>query len=253
MKGIKPHTHQDRSKIINALIPQMKKKYGENFVALAADGSFARGEDREYSDLELVVFLNKINSHQSEPLRAIIDGLYIVIIPETKESFIEKYLDISDVWYASGAGKLLPIINEEFIAKINSFKPENVESKCLQQVQKRWVFYQEITAKLLNEIKKENKNALPLIFSDMMKEILVLLSFLNVTPYKTLGSYVSQAKMFKILPKNFDSLLDIYIKGDYRELEEMGKVADTVFSSMEEILEEKGIHVYKQKDYREIF
>ena len=60
MKGIKSHTHQERTKLIQQLIPNLRAQYDDNFVALAADGSYARNKDTDYSDLELVLFLKAI-------------------------------------------------------------------------------------------------------------------------------------------------------------------------------------------------
>jgi len=186
MKGIKSYNHNEREKIVQKLIPLIKDKFRENFVALAADGSFARGEDVDYSDLELIVFVHKIPKDTNWNIGKIIDGLLIEIVVETKKSYIKKYLDISDVWYASGTGGLFPIVNKYFIDEINTFQPANVEIKTLKQIQKKWNSFQEITAKLLNNIKQNNKDGIALIFSDMFNELLVLLAYLNRKPYKTL-------------------------------------------------------------------
>src|SRR3990167_8190215 len=136
MEGIKPHTHEDRTKILKKLVPLIKKKFGSNFIALAADGSYARNEDTDYSDLELIVFLKKIPKDANWSVRKIMNGLLIEIIPDTKISFIEK---------------------------INSFKPDNLEKKCWNQAVKRWNQYQEIASKVLNNIRQKNKEAIPLV------------------------------------------------------------------------------------------
>src|SRR5437868_1661477 len=109
MLGIKPHTHEQRTKIINILTPLIQQKFGNNFVALAGDGSYARDEDTDYSDLELTVFLKKIPNNANWIEHKIVNGLLIVIVPETKRSIIDKYLDVTESWYASSATKLLPI------------------------------------------------------------------------------------------------------------------------------------------------
>lgn len=121
MKGISIHTHNDRKIVIKKLIPIIKHKLKNNFIALAADGSYARSEDVDYSDLELVAFVKQLSKKHWE-IRKIINGLYIVVIVETKQSYIDKYLDISDIWFASGASKLYPIINFSFVNKINNSK-----------------------------------------------------------------------------------------------------------------------------------
>lgn len=247
MLGIKPHTHEQRTQILNQLVPIIQKKFGENFVALAGDGSYARGEDTDYSDLEIIVFLKEIPDSVDWSEHKIFDGLLVVIVPETKDSIIKKYLDVTEYWYASGAGKLLPIINKEFVDEINNFSPDDVAEKCLRQIQKRWPEYQEITAKVLNNIKQEDREAFAITFPTMMKELLVTLSYLNTTPYITLGKYITQAKQFHLNPKGFDELIDVQVNGDYQDLENIGKMISKVFTNLEKIILNKGVQLYVDK------
>ncbi len=244
MKGIKPHTHEERGKIVEKLVPLIKKRFGSNFVALATEGSYARKEDRDYSDLELIVFLKKIPKGVDWSIRKIVDGLLVVIVPDTKNSFIKKYIEVSDVWYASAGSRLLPIVNNKFIEEINNFKPDNLGKKCWDHAVKRWNQYQEITAKVLNGIKQENKELVTLAFSQMVKELLVILSFINTTPYKTLGTYISQANGFPLKPRGFMKLIDIFIDGKYQDLPLLADVIDKAFSDMERIFEQRGVKLY---------
>lgn len=247
MKTIQPHSHQDRTKIAQQLIPFLQEKYGDNLIAFASDGSFARGEDTTYSDLELIAFLEKIPEKGIEPIRKIIDGLYIVMIFETKESYIRKYLEITDIWYASGAGKLNAIINEAFVKEVNSFRPANIEKKCLGQIEKRWPFFQEITAKVLNNCLQNEAEAIPLSFPAMVKEVLILLSFLNATPYISLGRYITQARNFQIKPKSFEKLIKTFINGKYQQYKLVEEITEEVFSELEYMIEKKGLKLCEEK------
>ncbi len=40
MKGIKSHTYRERTKLIQQLIPNLRSQYDDDFIALAADGSY---------------------------------------------------------------------------------------------------------------------------------------------------------------------------------------------------------------------
>lgn len=235
MRDIKPHTHKDRTEVIKELTPEIKKALGENLIALGVGGSYARNKDIEYSDIELVAFVKESLKVPWE-IRRIKDGLLIVVVADTKEEYIRKYLDVSDVWYASGADKLSPIINEQFIDELNAFVPEDIDKKCLWQIKKRWSSFQEITAKVLNAIKENNGEGLPLIFLQMMKELLIILSYLNKTPYVTLGSYITQSKKFKNKPKGFNKLIDIFVKGEYQDFEAIRSGTKEAFSDLEEKL-----------------
>lgn len=56
-----PPYHEGSQRIlIKEMIPLIKKKFGENLLALAAEASFARGEDTDYSDLELIAFVKEL-------------------------------------------------------------------------------------------------------------------------------------------------------------------------------------------------
>ncbi|PWU24077.1 hypothetical protein C5B42_00685 [Candidatus Cerribacteria bacterium 'Amazon FNV 2010 28 9'] len=243
MNGIKPHTHEERTAVIDKLIPVIKSQLGDNLLGLASGGSFARGEDIDYSDLELVAFIKQPLKSDWE-IRKIVDGLYIVVVADTKEGYISKYLDITDIWYASGGDKLKPIINEELINELNAYKPTDIEQKCLAQIEKRWHLFQEITAKTLNTLKLKNQDGLPIILSQMVKELLVILSYLNQTPYITLGKYITQAKQFSVKPEGTNTLFDLFTSGKYQDLSSLDRVTKTIFSSLESDLEQKGLRLY---------
>lgn len=251
MQGIKPHTHKDREKVLLGVVPLLKDHFRDNFIALAIDGSYARNEDTDFSDLEIIVFVNEIANDKNYNLWKIINGLLVEVVVETKEGYIKKYLDVSDVWYASGASRLLPVINEKFIDDINNYRPEDVTSKCLKQVKNKWNRFQEITAKLLNNIDQNNKGGVPIIFSDLVKELLIVLSYLNETPYVTLGKYITQAKEFSLKPEGFDALTDIFIRGTYQDTNYLKAIVTKVFTNLEKICEEKKLLSYS-RDFKDI-
>lgn len=244
MKGIKAHSHEQRSEILDRVALLMQKRFEDNLVAIAAEGSFARGEDKDFSDLEITVFLRRTPQNADWNIHKILDGLLLVIVFETKESFIEKYIENFEVWYACGSGDMLPLLNDKFVNEINALVPGNVEQKCKEQIQRRWPVFQEITAKLLNTIKVKDGEALSLIFPMMFKELLVLLSFANQTPYVTLGSYISQAKSFTFKPKGFDSLVLLATQGKYQDFLTLERVIIEVFSNLESYLKRKSLKLY---------
>lgn len=245
MQGIKPHTHEDRNDVIDKILPTLLDTFGDNLIALGADGSFARNEDVTYSDLELVAFFKEVPKDWK--YRKVIDGMLTVIVAETKASYIEKYLDVSDVWYASGAGKLYPLMNDSFIEEINFFEPKEKEGKCLLQIQNRWPFFQEISAKVLNICLQQDTEAMVLVLSSMVKELLITLSFLNTTPYKTLGSYIEQAKDFPLKPKGFEKLLELFVDGEFQQFDLIKTATEEVFTSLEEMISNKGVELYNYK------
>ncbi len=245
MEGIKPHTHGDRRRVVEMLVPFLRRRFGSNLHAFGVVGSFARNQDTAYSDIECIVFLKRMTARdRGWEIRKVIDGLLVVVVPDTVESFIKSDLDVSRIWHATGAGKLLPIINKPAIERLNSYVAKGMERKCLGRIRERWPHYQEITAKLLNGIRQRNRDQIAIAFPSMMSELFIILSFLNKTPYVSLGTWPTQARKFGIKPRGIDALLDIYVNGEYGDASRMGKAAVAAFSDLERTLLRKGVTLY---------
>ncbi|HEX2208027.1 MAG TPA: nucleotidyltransferase domain-containing protein [Longimicrobium sp.] len=77
-ESLKPHTRAEREAAATALIPLWQRKFGHGLLAVAATGSFARGDDRAYSDLELLVFLRDMPGPGEDPyLQRVVDGMLV--------------------------------------------------------------------------------------------------------------------------------------------------------------------------------
>ncbi len=245
MKGLKKHTHQDRQHIVVEILPQIREKFGDNLIALAAQGSFARGEDSDYSDLELIAFVKKMPEgwHGVGKIR---DGLLVELVWTTREKYIAETLEVTEEWYLSASDRLLPIINAEFINELSAYRAENLKEKCLAEAARHWHEVQESTSKVLNAIKAENRDGLPLVLFDMMRHFLISLSLLNQTPYTTFARFVSEARTFAIKPPEFDYLLKLIVEGAYQDLQKLENLVVSVFSQFEEIFEDLGIELYDE-------
>jgi hypothetical protein len=243
MKGLKKYTHRERQKIIEKILPQIRRKFGDNLIALAAQGSFARDEDFDYSDLELIAFVREMpEGHWG--IGKIVDGLLVELIWTTREKYLVETFELNDMWYLSASDALSPIINAEFINELKNYHAENLKEKCLAEAKRHWHEVQEATAKTLNAIASENRDGLPLVLFDMTRHFLISLSFLNQTPYTTFSRFISEARNFSIKPADFDDLLDLIVKGEYLDLPFLEQKIETVFSQFEAIFEDFGIELY---------
>lgn len=246
MEGIKKYTHQDRERIIQEMIPLIKKKFGKNLVALAAQASFARGDDYDYSDLELNAFLKKKpRDKKSRGMSKIRDGILVELTWMTKEEYIKSTKEVTKEWYLAGSDTLVPIINKPFIDKLNKYKVADLEKKCLRQAVIHWPQVQEATAKVLNGIGQKNREHIPYLMLWMLDGMLISLSLLNQIPYITAGKFITQARSFKLKPQRFDDLLDVINKGDYQDLVALEKIITTVFESFEKIYKKLGCRLYQ--------
>jgi hypothetical protein len=67
--------------------PAAQGEYGDNLIALAVQASCARGEDTDYSDLELIAFLDTMPGKKPlEGLARIRDGMLIEVVCMTRKS-----------------------------------------------------------------------------------------------------------------------------------------------------------------------
>jgi len=209
MRGLREYTHAQRRKVLRKLIPQIRKKFGDNLIALATSASFARNEDFGYSDLELTAFVKRMpGSKKIDGIGKIKDGL------------------------------------KEFINEIRRYKIDNLEEKCIKQVSHKWYEYQEATAKVLNAVIRGDKLGMPLLLYDMILRLLAVLSYLNHTPYVTFSAFIKQAQEFKTKPPGFDDLIDIVVNGEYTNLRNLKKATERVFTECECILDDLGLDFY---------
>jgi hypothetical protein len=245
MRGLKKHSHDDRRRVIEEIVPLIRKKFGENLVALAATASYARNEDSDYSDLELTAFVETMPEGQRwGGVGKIRDGLLVELVWTTGEIYLEDTREVTRDWYLAGSDALLPIINDEFIGELNNYKVENLRQKCLGRAAKNWHEVQEATAKVLNATSAGDREGIPLLVFDMLRHMLIVLSFLNQTPYVTFARFISQARGFEVKPANFDLLTDTVIGGTYQDLRALEGEVVNVFSQFEAIFEQLGVELY---------
>jgi hypothetical protein len=244
MKGIKKHTHEERRQVLEEM-PLIRRKFGANLVALAASASFARGEDADYSDLELTAFVKTMPAGvRRGGIGKIRDGLLVELEWMTREVYLADVREVTGAWYLAGSDTLLPLINPEFIAELNNYRVENLEAKCLAQAVKHWHEVQEATAKVLNAVAAQNREGLPLLLCDMLRHALIVLSFLNQTPYVTFAQFVTAAKRFPAQPTSFAALVEIVVRGAYQDLPRLEATAISVFTEFEQMFAARGLALY---------
>lgn len=243
MELLKKHSHEERMEIAEAMIPMLEEKFGDNFIALAACASVARGEDDDYSDLELMVFLKKMPTEEKyDAVAKVYDGMLIEIVWTTEKDYLESMGATKD-WFLAGSDRLYPIVNRSFAERMNARmkKIEDLEGKCNRLAARQFKFEtQEATSKVLNATKQGNRENLPLLLFDTYLHMLKTLSFLNKIPYKTFSTFVTQAKGFELKPEHFDDLTDMVVNGRFDNTQEVEETVETLFTEFESILKGMG-------------
>jgi diamine N-acetyltransferase len=244
--GLKPHTHAERAAIIEQLIPLWQKKFGDNLIAIAASASYSRGEDIAYSDLEMDVFIKEKPVGEDAYLQRIVDGMLIEVLYYTPEDFLREHSGIAPHWHMSASDRLLPVYNapaiEKIMQQVRGSQPS--EAAFWRAAAGERYKLQENFGKVLNAVEQNNVEGVSLLVMDAVMIALQVLSLINQRPFRTFARYIEQARQFPIKPERFDDLLDILVQGTYQDLPRLRDVALAVFTGMEQLFEQQGIHLY---------
>lgn len=245
--GLKAHTHAEREAMIAELIPLWQKKFGDNLLGIGACASFARGEDTDYSDLELNLFVKELPDDEERYYQRVVDGMLIEVIYMTPQDFLLERKKIASHWHISASDRMVGVYHADFIEHLVE-QAEDVkfsEVEFLEAAARKRYELQENCGKVLNAVVQKNREGISLLLMDAMIKVMEVLALINQTPFVTFSRYISQARKFKIKPKGFDRYLDILVDGSYQNLDLVGDVTLSVFCDMEKIFTEHGIHLYE--------
>lgn len=247
-KGLKARTHQDRQKVIELLTPLIKQHVGSNLVALAVSGSFARGSDGAYSDIEFFGFVKRPPSDERTAVRFIHDGLLVDAWFMTRSTYISIFKDKvrmgEDSWPYVALNVLSPVFNAPFIQDLLTVPHVRAPDAFRQALVAFWPQVQEATAKLLTAVDRNDVAPTAYLYWQMVEKMCCALSYLNERPYSTRAAVFTEVLSFPSLPPSFSSLM---LAPD--EPGTPAKLADrarTVFHELEEMLQEQGCNLYAE-------
>ena len=141
-------------------VEELKKN---NYEAIALMGSYARGEEKKYSDIDIVCFL-KGNDDEKDPIINFIDNKYVVISflnDKSVSNIFSNPKEITEYLYGIKTAKILYDKNKylyNLIIKANKFNWTNdIQKKANNIVSKEFVGYLEEVQKaiqglLINDI-----------------------------------------------------------------------------------------------------
>ena len=233
--GLKRHSHADRTHTVERIVPILTQELGSNLIAIAADGSYARNEDADYSDLEFMIF---VKSTKGLPFgfSRIVDGMLIEGIYLTEDQYYRTVIEPNPEWYISGSDTLHAVTNPEFIERITQHRITDLTQKCHACAHSMLPEMQESFAKLFMVIEQQNtENIFPILFY-ALHCVLKFMAFINATPYKTLGSFITQSRRFTHKPRGFDDFLDVIVDGTFLDLSLLKQRAGEVFAGIEAYL-----------------
>lgn len=237
----RPHTHQDRARIVSRLADLHRDGLGANLVGLATQGSFARNEDREYSDLELVVFLKRLPADvERVDGEQIFDGMFVDLVWTTEDDYIASVKEVTPAWYIAGSDRLEPVVNRELIERINGYRPQNLRARCLEQAVRRWPALHEATTKVLNALARDDAPDLGRLFFSVLDHVLVVLAFLNATPYTSGSTMLQEALALPQQPPALAELAEIVVRGAHTDRPRVRRAVTAALVELEGMLEVEG-------------
>ena len=246
-RGLKPHTHAQREAVVRELVPLLRLKFGDNLLGVAATGSFARGDDRAYSDLELTAFLRDPPAPGEDRfLQRVVDGMLVEVEYSSQAEYVALHGDVTPGWFLSGAAPLVPLHGAEAVARVSAALAavRHPRERFLRRAGRRFLEVQESFGKVLNAVEAGNRAGLPILVFDAVLHALVLLSFVNERPYTTLAEMVAEGRRLPLRPPRFGELLDRVEHGTYTELEATRELFVEVFEGLERLMEEQGAALY---------
>lgn len=237
--GLKQHTHQERARVVKALVPLIQRHMGRDLIALAVTGSFARNTDGAYSDIELIGFVKR-RQEDREIVNLIHDGMLIHLWFLTRQDYLYHHKQrVGAEWYYAAMNTLAPLINEPFVRELIEVPWQLSREDRFKALREFWPLVQEAAGKLLTAASRADSGPVPFLYWQMVEKICVALSLLNGRPYTTRAAIFEEARTFKTLPKSFDRL--IAPAESMPNPSELAGRALAAFGEMEELLHAQGV------------
>ena len=216
----------------------LRQELGDNLIAIAADGSYARDEDTGYSDLELMIFV-KDSKNLPRGFSKIYDGMLIEGLFITEHEYHKTVHEPNKDWYIAGSDTLLPVLNRSFVVRLQKYRTTKLAQKCDNMARETLYELQESFGKLFNAIDTDNRENIFPIFSDAVMVFLKILAYINRKPYTSLNSFMSEVRKFKRKPKGLDEFLLLIIEGDYNNIKRIEKCAKNLYTGIEVYLKSR--------------
>jgi hypothetical protein len=248
VRGLRPHSRSERRVLVDALVAMHRRELGDNLVGLATQGSYARGSDAAYSDVELVAFLRAVPGETGwADCVQIHDGMLVDIIWTTPEAYIARVKEITPQWYLAGSDRLGALINEPLIDRVNAYEVRDRHAKCLEQAALRWPATQEAAGKVLNALERQNVESVGRLLFAMLENVLVELAFVNERPFASTSTALVEALALPKRPQRFCDLATIVSDGAYTDLARTSQAVRAVFTELEDLLLDEGLELYEEE------
>lgn len=240
LKSLKEHSHKERQQIVEALLPLIQRHVGDQLVALAVTGSFARNTDAAYSDIELIAFVKERPEPGRHAVVFIHDGMLVDIWILTRKDYIAHHKGGDRKhWPHAATSTLAPLVNAAFIEDLSAIPSPISLHDRLAALKDLWPEVQEASGKLLSAIDRADRLPIPFLYWTMVEKLCVALSYVNAQPFTTRAAIFAETMSFDRLPASFHAVLEG--PGSSPNLPLLSAKVRTIVVEMEGILEDLGV------------
>ena len=248
VEGLRPHTRDDRRRLIDELIELHRRHLADDLLGLATQGSYARGGDSAYSDIELVAFLRTVpgTANWADCVQ-IWQGMLVDIIWTTPAEYIARVKEITPQWHLAGSDHLGALINPSLIAEVNAHEPANRAVRCIEQAQRQWPVVQEAAGKVLNALSRGDVASVGRLLFALLDAVLAVLAFLNERPYASPSTALVEAQALPKRPRGFEAVVALATDGAYADVSRTRQAVVDMFTGLEELFRDEGIALYESE------
>ncbi len=209
-------THEERQQIVKRVLGDLERRLGDRLVAIAAYGSYARGSDGPFSDIELLTIVAGEGIDQS--LEWVYGANKIEINFQSRDMFEADLLNTEEEDWAIWKGAYLDLVclaGDPTVfdgARERLLSPPEAEFDDLVAMLAIVVF--ELVGKVRNAVARGDVQALPILAFEVAYRIALLLGAYHRQCYTTGTSVFPEASELKSHPGGFDDLVRRVQAGD---------------------------------------
>jgi len=248
VRTIRPHTHAERVKLLPAVVRRLEDRFGDGLLSVAVGGSFARGDDGPYSDIDVVAIIAPDAPRADEPGTVeILEGQFVDIPYWTVGDLLRPLREPRSDWCFWATRRLVAVTNPLVVEHVEresaaliarARRPADPLHERLVALAAERLGYEvpEHVGKLLNACQPGRPHVeRGLLLPRALHEVLVTVALLNAWPYPDLTAILDDAPRLSIRPPG---LLELCALCRSRDTEAAALAAAflTVVAGLEELL-----------------
>lgn len=235
--------YEKRIEVAKKVLGRLKDRYQGNFLVGGIYGSVARGDDDEYSDIDIIVITeSEVEEDEGGFLFQDRSVNYVIKSFDEAERALSE-VDFSWPWVVSQLIDFEVLLGDKEVKEKLGAKIEEVsEEKCREAVRKQLPEIHAAFLKAKRTYKNEDYQNLVVIVHDCLNAIAGSLALLNQEYFKR--NYFHRAREtldYEKTPEDYQKLFEKTT--NFKDSEEMFRGLEKLFGNLLQLLEEEGIEI----------